>query len=108
MVSRLVEMIVKPGSAAALSAVVENRGVPLAERSGGFIGKLVMVLREEPRIVTIASFWDKEEDVARYEQDTFPTIRALILPFLDGDVRVQTFNVTAGLVLSKLAKKKCA
>ena len=86
MVARLVEMVAKPGAAADLSNAIENRAVPLAQQSGGFQGKFVMVLREEHRIVVVASFWDNEDDVARYERDIFPRVRSVLLPFIEGDL----------------------
>lgn len=109
MVARLVEMVVKPGAAACLSDAVDNRAVPLAQRCGGFQGHLMMVLREEPRIVVIASFWDTEDDAARYEQDTFPRVRSLMLPFLEGDIRARTFVITSQpQTVSRIMKRERA
>ena len=109
MVARLVEMVVKPGAAAGLSDAVENRAVPLAGRCVGFQGHLVMVLREERRIVVIASFWDSEEDAARFERETFPRVRSLMLPFIEGDVRARTFLITSETqTASRMLKKQPA
>ncbi len=95
MVARLSEMIVRPGSTAALSDAIENQAAPLAQLCSGFQGHLVLVLREEPRIVLVASFWNSEDDVIRFERTTFPKVRSLMLPFIEGDVRIRTFHVTS-------------
>jgi len=109
MVARLVEMVVKPGAAADLSNAIENRAVPLAQQSGGFQGKFVMVLREEHRIVVVASFWDREDDVARYERHTFPRVRSVLLPFIEGDIHARTFIITSQpQTLSLIKKEKTA
>jgi len=105
MVARLVEMVVKPGAAAGLSNAIENRAVPLAQESGGFQEKLVMVLREERRIVVVASFWDSEDDVARYERNTFPRVRSVLLPFIEGEIRARTFVITSQLQTLSLINK---
>ncbi len=106
MVARLVEMVVKPGAAADLSNAIENRAVPLAQRSGGFQGKFVMVLREEPRIVVVASFWDSEADAARYERNTFPEVRSGFLPFIEGDLRARRFIITSQPQTLSLIKQR--
>jgi hypothetical protein len=68
-----------------------------------------MVLREEHRIVVIASFWDSEDDVARYERNTFPRVRSGLLPFIDGYIRARTFIITSQpLTLSVIRKEKSA
>ncbi len=54
-----------------------------------------MVLREEPRIALIASFWDSEGDVARFDQETLPKVHALVQSFVEGDVRIRDFDVLA-------------
>jgi heme-degrading monooxygenase HmoA len=95
MIARLSEMIARPGSAAALSDAIENHAVPFAQKCRGFQGHLVMVLREEPRIVTVASFWNDENDIAEFERTTFRDVRALMMPFIEGDIRVRIFEVTS-------------
>ncbi len=79
-----------------LNEWIESLAVPLAQQCGGFQGYLIVVLREEPRIILIVSFWNSLEDAERFESDTFPQVGSIMLPFVEGDIHVRTFVVAAG------------
>jgi quinol monooxygenase YgiN len=94
MIARLVEMVVKPGAASDLANVIERQALPLLRESPGLHDYLVLVLKDEPRIVIIQSFWDDLEGVNHFEREVLPRIRPLTQPFVVGEPRTRVFNVT--------------
>ena len=94
MIARLVEMVVKPGSAESLADAIEHHAIPLLRESIGLRDYMVLVLKDEPRIVIIQSFWDDMEGVLRFERDVLPLIRPMTQPFIVGDLRTRLFTVS--------------
>ena len=94
MIARLVEMVVKPEASEALAEAIEKHAIPLLRECAGLQDYMVLVLKDEPRIIIIESFWDDVEDVLRFERDVLPRIRPMTQPYIVGDLRTRLFTVS--------------
>lgn len=84
-----IEFIAKPHEAhkvyAALPAAIEGAFGEIA----GFAGSLVMIANHEARLVTVVTLWIGEDRLQRCNENV-RWVRALLAPYLDRCLRVQT------------------
>ena len=84
-----IEFVAKPNEAhkvhAALPAAINGA---LGE-VGGFAGSFVMIANHEARLVTVVTLWCGEDRMQRCSEN-LRWVRALVAPYLDRCLRVQT------------------
>jgi len=84
-----IEFVAKPNEAhkvhAALPAAIDGAFGEVA----GFAGSFVMIANHEARLVTIVTLWSGENRMQRC-QENVRWVRALLAPYLDRCLRVQT------------------
>lgn len=84
-----VEFVAKPNEAhkihAALPAAIDGALGEVA----GFAGSFVMIANHEARLVTVVTLWSGEDRLQRCNQNV-RWVRALLAPYLDRCLRVQT------------------
>jgi len=84
-----IEFVAKPDEAhkvhAALPAAIDGALGEVA----GFAGSFVMVANHEARLVTVVTLWSGEDRMQRC-QENVRWVRALLAPYLDRCLRVQT------------------
>ncbi len=85
-----IEFVAKPGEAhkvrAALPAALSSAFGEVA----GFAGSFVMIANQEARLVTVVTLWSGEDGMRRCNENV-RWVRALLAPYLDRCLRVQTF-----------------
>jgi hypothetical protein len=84
-----IEFVAKPNEAhkihAALPAAINGALGDVA----GFAGSFVMIANHEARLVTVVTLWSGEDRMQRC-QENVRWVRALLAPYLDRCLRVQT------------------
>ncbi|MGB2624116.1 MAG: hypothetical protein WA857_17380 [Candidatus Acidiferrum sp.] len=84
-----IEFVAKPGEAhkvrAALPAALSSAFGEVA----GFAGSFVMIANQETRLVTVVTLWSGEDGMRRCNENV-RWVRALLAPYLDRCLRVQT------------------
>ena len=84
-----IEFVAKPNEAhkihAALPAAIDGALGEVA----GFAGSFVMVANHEARLVTVVTLWSGEDRMQRCNENV-RWVRALLAPYLDRCLRVQT------------------
>ncbi|MGB7282711.1 MAG: hypothetical protein WBE13_10650 [Candidatus Acidiferrum sp.] len=84
-----VEFVAKPGEAhkvqADLPAAINSAFV----EAPGFAGSFILIANHEERLVTIVILWSGEDRMRRC-QESVRWVRALLAPYLDRCLRVQT------------------
>src|SRR5277367_326445 len=89
-----VEFVAKPDEAhkihSALPAAIDSA---LGE-VGGFAGSFVMIANYEARLVTVVTLWSGEDRMQRCSEN-LRWVRALLAPYLDRCLRVQTLAAYA-------------
>lgn len=89
-----IEFVAKPSEAykihAALPVAIEGALGEVA----GFAGSFVMIANHETRLVTVVTLWNGEDRMQRC-QENVRWVRALLAPYLDRCLRVQTLAAYA-------------
>ena len=104
-----IEFVAKPNEAhkvhAALPAAINGTLGEVA----GFAGCFVMIANHEARLVTVVTLWSGEDRMQR-SSENLRWIRALLAPYLDRSLRVQTLAayVPAALQISQLLEQTCS
>jgi len=84
-----IEFVAKPNEAhkvhAALPAALDGAFGEVA----GFVGSFVMIANQETRLVTVVTLWSGEDGMQRCQENA-RWVRALLAPYLDRCLRVQT------------------
>jgi hypothetical protein len=75
----------------------------------GFAGCFVMIANHEARLVTVVTLWSGEDRMQR-SSENLRWVRALLAPYLDRCLRVQTLAayVPAALQISQLFEQTCS
>ena len=104
-----IEFVAKPNEAhkvhAALPAAINGALGEVA----GFAGCFVMIANHEARLVTVVTLWSGEDRMQR-SSENLRWVRALLAPYLDRCLRVQTLAayVPAALQISQLFEQTCS
>jgi hypothetical protein len=89
-----IEFVAKPDEAhkihAALPAAIDGALGEVA----GFAGSFVMIANHEARLVTVVTLWNGEDRMQRCSENV-RWVRALLAPYLDRCLRVQTLAAYA-------------
>jgi hypothetical protein len=104
-----IEFVAKPNEAhkvhAALPAAIDGALGDL----DGFAGSFVMIANHEARLVTVVTLWSGEDRMQRCNENV-RWVRALLAPYLDRCLRVQTLAayVPAAAQPSSQFEQSCA
>ena len=104
-----IEFVAKPNEAhkvhAALPAAINGALGEVA----GFAGSFVMIANHEVRLVTVVTLWSGEDRLQRC-QENVRWVRALLAPYLDRCLRVQTLAafVPGGTQSSQQLEQPCS
>jgi hypothetical protein len=104
-----IEFVAKPNEAhkvdAALPAAIDGALREVA----GFAGSFVMIANHEARLVTVVTLWSGEDRMQRCSENV-RWVRALLAPYLDRCLRVQTLAayVPAAAQVSREFEQSCS
>ncbi len=84
-----IEFVAKPQEAHRVETAIPAAIVRALKYVTGFTGCLVMISEHEARLVTVVTFWDGEDRLKRCSQNA-RCVQALLAPYLDRRLRVQT------------------
>src|SRR6266851_8231938 len=84
-----VEFVAKPQEARRVEAAIPAAIAGALKDVAGFAGCLVMISDQEARLVTVVTLWAGDDRVKRCGQNV-RWVRALLKPYLDHCLRVQT------------------
>jgi len=107
MFTRVVHIHTKTGKARELSTTLNEKVVPILKKQTGFVDEITLVSNTDPDQMLALSFWDSEQNAQRYQQEQFPKINDIVKPFLQGDPRIETFNVDVSTI-QKISRGKAA
>ncbi len=92
-----IEFVAKPQEAHRVETTIPAAIGRALKYVTGFAGCLVMIPEQEARLVTVVTFWDGEDCVKRRSQNV-RCVQALLAPYLDRLLRVQTMVAHLPLV----------
>jgi hypothetical protein len=84
-----IEFVAKPQEARRVEAAIPASIVGALKDVTGFAGCLVMISDQEARLVTVVTLW-AGNDRAKYCSQNVRWVKALLVPYLDRYLRVQT------------------
>ncbi len=84
-----VEFVAKPQEARRVEAAIPAAIAGALKDVAGFAGCLVMISDQEARLVTVVTLWAGDDRAKRCSQNV-RWVRALLAPYLDRCLRVQT------------------
>jgi hypothetical protein len=84
-----IEFVAKPDEAHKVHAVLPAAINGALGEVAGFAGSFVMIANHEARLVTVVTLWSGEDRMQRCSENV-RWVRALLAPYLDRCLRVQT------------------
>ena len=107
MYSRIVECRVRPDKRDEFSRKLRDQVMPILQKQPGFVDTIGLIHETDTGRVLAISFWQRKEDADRYAQQHFKEVLEIIRPIIDGDPRVETFQVETS-ASSKLLSTQAA
>jgi hypothetical protein len=98
-----IEFVAKPQEAHRLQTVIPSSLTEVLNGVSGFAGCLVMVSDQEARLVTVVTLWAGEDAHERSAKNA-RWVRALLAPFLDRQLRIQSMIAYVPVVPGCLAE----
>ena len=92
MFTRQLTLKLKPNSATALTTTMETAILPMLRKQKGFRDEITFVSPERAEAVAY-SLWDTKEDAQAYNHAGYAEILKTLSNVLDGNPRVETFEV---------------
>ena len=86
-----VEFVAKPSEAHKVQAALPQAINGTLGGVSGFSGSLVMIANHETRLVTVLTLWTGADRIQRCDENV-RSVRALLAPYLDRCLRVQTLD----------------
>ena len=93
MFARIVDFVSRPGKTRSLNEIIQSRLFPILSVQPGFLDEIVLESDVEPNRVVTLSFWKTREQAERYNQETYPAVKEVLVASLLVDPVVRTFNV---------------
>ena len=84
-----IEFVAKPEQAHRVEAAIPGAIAGALKDVAGFAGYLMMISDQEARLVTVVTLWAGDDRAKCFNQNV-PWVHALLAPFLDRCLRVQT------------------
>ena len=107
MFTRIVECTVKPEKRNELLQRLRNEILPLLQKQPGFVDEVGLVSEHDPERMVAISFWKTREDAERYHRDNFPRVQDIVKSYLEGSMKVETYNVEESTI-HRIAAGKAA
>lgn len=101
MYARVLEMKAKRGQAGAFCTTIERRGVPILAKYPGFVEEIHLISEEVPDSILAISFWQNKEAAEKYRVESYSTISEIYQPFLEGSIRVRSYDMPVALGRTK-------
>ena len=95
MLARFVDFVTMPGKTRTLTETIQNKLLPILRVQPGFLDEIVLWSDVKPHRVVTLSFWKTREQAERYRQGTYPAVKEVLLPLLETEPVVRTFNVAS-------------
>src|SRR5579864_2037147 len=93
MFARIVDFVSRPGKTRSLNEIIQSRLFPILSVQPGFLDEIVLESDVEPNRVVTLSFWKTREQAERYNQETYPAVKEVLVASLETEPVVRTFNV---------------
>jgi heme-degrading monooxygenase HmoA len=93
MFARCVIIPLKPNSVAEFNRTLEKEVLPLLQKQKGFRDELILVAPNGAEVLGI-SLWDQKEDAEAYHRTAFPEVQKLLAKLIEGNLRVQAYEVS--------------
>ena len=95
MFGRVVAVKTKEGKARQRAKTIQEQVLPILQRQPGFVDEIVLISDTDPDQVLALSFWESQDDAARYTHEQYPRINELISHLVSSAPVSRTFNVDA-------------
>jgi len=95
MFARIVDFVSSRGKTRILNETIQNKLLPILRVQPGFVDEIVLESDVEPDRFLTLSFWKTREQAERYNQETYPAVKEVLLASLETDPVVRTFNVAS-------------
>jgi hypothetical protein len=92
MVTRVLELIARPGASAALCGAIDDDVRVLLSDADGFLELVTLISEGEARLVVVLTVWRGRTAAAEYEKDVYPIIVELLQPFLESPPLERSFQ----------------
>jgi hypothetical protein len=104
-----IELVARPNEAHKVHAALPAAIHAALGEVAGFAGCFVMIANHEARLVTVVTLWSGEDRMQRCNENV-RWVRALLAPYLDRCLRVQTLAayVPAALGISQPFERSCS
>jgi hypothetical protein len=90
--ARNLHLTLKAGKEQEFRGLMDREIVPVLKKQGGFQEELALVSTGRAMDITT---WDTKEHAQRYESSVFPKVLEHLRPIMDGQPRVEMFEVAA-------------
>jgi heme-degrading monooxygenase HmoA len=95
MFARTVDFVSRLGKTRTLRETIQHKLLPIFRVQPGFVDEIVLESDVEPNRILTLSFWKTREQAERYNQETYPAVKEVLLASLETDPVVRTFNVAS-------------
>ena len=95
MYSRIVQCRVRADKRDEFARTLEKDVMPILQKQPGFVDTIGLIGETDAHHIVAISFWQSKEDAERYAQQHFSAVLQIIRPLIDGDPKVETFQVAA-------------
>lgn len=92
MFARRVYMLLKPNSVGEFTKRIEKDVLPTLRKQKGFQDEITFVSSSGTEAFAI-SLWDRAESAEAYNRETYPEVAKSLATLIDGQPKVDTFNV---------------
>ncbi|HMF54795.1 MAG TPA: hypothetical protein VK619_00425 [Pyrinomonadaceae bacterium] len=92
MFTRQLTMKLKPNTTPELTRAMESAIIPTLRKQKGFLNEITFISPERSEAVA-SSIWDTKENADAYNHSTYPEVLKTLSNVLDGNPRVQTFEI---------------
>jgi heme-degrading monooxygenase HmoA len=95
MFARIEDFVSRPNKTRTLNETIQNKLLPILRVQPGFVDEIVLESDVESNRILTVSFWETREQAERYNQETYPAVKEVLLASLETDPVVRTFNVAS-------------
>lgn len=97
MFARIVEFVPKPEKHEEFIRVLKNEVLPIIRKQRGFLELLPLIPEVKNEKAMAITLWVEPKDADRYHKKWFPTIEAIIRPYLATPISFRTYMVETRL-----------
>lgn len=97
MFARIVEFVPKPEKQEEFIQVLKDEVLPIIRKQRGFLELLPLMPEEKNERAMAITLWVEPKDADRYHKRWFPTIEAIVRPYLATPISFRTYMVETRL-----------